>query len=49
MFLSNKSHDNHSIDDKYRAADIMILKILFDIDYHDTLISQYHNIAQLYS
>ena len=27
MFLSNKSHDNHGIDDKYRAGDITILKI----------------------
>ena len=27
MFLSNKSHNNHGIDNKYRAADITILKI----------------------
>ena len=38
MFLSNKSHDNHGIDDKYRASNITIL---FDIDYCDTLISRY--------
>ena len=39
--MNNELYDTHDIDDKYRAADITIVKILFDIDYHDTLISQY--------
>ena len=41
MLMNNDLYDNHGIDDKYCAADIMILKFLFDINYRDTLISRY--------